>query len=324
LSKLRVGYPDTMDPELLRYFPAEVELVCIPAEPTEPIAIDFWIPPPFSPIAKVWPWLRGVRVAQSQLAGVDGYRAVVGPDVIICDAMGVHSIPTAEWAVTAILASYRSIPLFENIRHSRDWRARKQANEHYRAITHDERPHIPPVLQEELAGKRVLIVGYGSIGKAIEQRLLAFEAETIRIARTARPAEKVYSTSSLKKFLPQVDIVVLIVPLTTETRGLIGAEELALMKQGALLVNAARGGVVQTSALVEALNSGRIRAAVDVTDPEPLPEDHPLWDCPNLLITPHVAASTPEFGRRCVQLAAEQIRRFAAGEPLQNIVTGDY
>jgi len=324
LAKLRVGYPDTMDPELLRYFPAEVELVCIPAEPTEPIAIDFWIPPPFSPIAKVWPWLRGVRVAQSQLAGVDGYRAIVGADVIICDAMGVHSIPTAEWVVSAMMSVYRRIPLFENLRQAHDWRARKQANEHYRAITHDLRPHIPPVLQEELAGKRVMIVGYGSIGKAIEQRLLSFEVETIRIARTARPAEKVYSTASLREFLPQVDAVVLIVPLTAETQGLIGAEELALMKQGALLVNAARGAVVQTAALVDALNAGCIRAAVDVTDPEPIPEDHPLWDCPNLLITPHVAASTPEFGRRCVQLAAEQVRRFAAGELLLNIVTGDY
>lgn len=321
---LRVGYPETLEPELVELFPSGVELVRIPSEPVAPISIDFWIPPAFGAAARIAPWLRDVRVAQSLLAGVDWLRPLVGPDVVICDAQGAHTISTAEWAVTAILASYRYIPFFEQLRESHDWAGRSAATAHYRAMTGDERRHLPAVLQEELAGKRVLIVGYGAIGKAIEQRLLAFEAETIRVARTARPKEKVYSTASLNELIPQADVVLLIVPLTAETLGMIGREQLARMKRGALLVNAARGPVVQTDALVEALHSQRIRAAIDVTDPEPIGEDHPLWDCPNLLLTPHVAGSTPEFGRRSVELAAAQVRRYLAGEPLINIVTGEY
>ena len=120
--------------------------------------------------------------------------------------------------------------------------------------------------------------------------------------------------------LPRADVVVLILPASAETRGLIGSRQLALMRQGALLVNAARGPIVDTDALVEALKSGRIRAALDVTDPEPLPEGHPLWSCPNLLITPHVGASTPQFSPRALRIAAEELKRYMNGEPLQNVV----
>jgi phosphoglycerate dehydrogenase-like enzyme len=120
--------------------------------------------------------------------------------------------------------------------------------------------------------------------------------------------------------LPQAQIVILILPDTPESHGLIGARQLALMPQGALLVNAARGPIVQTDALVEALQSGRIRAALDVMNPEPLPEGHPLWSCPNLLLTPHVAGSSPQFAPRALHIAAEELRRFIAGEPLQNVV----
>jgi len=113
---------------------------------------------------------------------------------------------------------------------------------------------------------------------------------------------------------------VLILPLTPESRGLIGAKQLGLMRQGAVLVNAARGPIVQTDALVDALNAGKIRAALDVTDPEPLPKGHPLWACPNLLITPHVGASSPQFAPRALKTAADELRRFMKGEPLQNVV----
>ncbi|MGA7884782.1 MAG: NAD(P)-dependent oxidoreductase, partial [Acidobacteriaceae bacterium] len=130
--------------------------------------------------------------------------------------------------------------------------------------------------------------------------------------------------TELHALLPTADVVVLIVPSTQETTGMIGAREIAMMKQGALLVNAARGLVVDTPALVSALNAGRIRAAVDVTDPEPLPEEHPLWAAPNLLLTPHMAASTPQFMVRAMQLAADQVGRYLRGEPLENIVTGEY
>jgi len=180
----------------------------------------------------------------------------------------------------------------------------------------------PSVLQEELHGKRVLIVGYGSIGRSIEERLAPFGVDILRVARTAR--DGVESISRLLDLLPFADIIVLIVPLTPETTGMIGHRELAAMKQGALLVNAARGSIVQTDALIAALESRRIRAVVDVTDPEPLPQDHPLWSAPNLFITPHVAASSDQFLPRAIDFVSGQIARYINGEPLLNIVTGDY
>jgi phosphoglycerate dehydrogenase-like enzyme len=124
----------------------------------------------------------------------------------------------------------------------------------------------------------------------------------------------------LENLLPLAHIVILILPHTAESHHLIGARQFALMQQGALLVNAARGPIVDTNALVEALQSGRIRAAIDVTDPEPLPDGHPLWSCPNLLITPHVGGSGPQFAPRAIQIAREELRRYMAGEALHNVV----
>jgi phosphoglycerate dehydrogenase-like enzyme len=173
---------------------------------------------------------------------------------------------------------------------------------------------------EELTGKSVLLVGYGAIGKEIERMLAPFRVEMTRVARSARTAPLVHAVSELDALLPNSDVIVLILPLTEESRGLMGAAQFDRMRQGALVVNAARGPVVQTAALVDALNSGKIRAAVDVTDPEPLPQSHPLWRCPNLLITPHVAASSPEFGPRALQVAAGELRRYMNGEPLHNAV----
>lgn len=147
-----------------------------------------------------------------------------------------------------------------------------------------------------------------------------FHVEMVRVARTARTEPEVHPVSMLDSLLPLAEILVLILPDTPESHGLIGARQLALLPQGALLVNAARGPIVQTDALVEALQSGHIRAALDVTDPEPLPDRHPLWSCPNLLITPHVAGSTPQFAPRAVQTAAAELRRYIAGEPLHNVV----
>ena len=180
----------------------------------------------------------------------------------------------------------------------------------------------PPAIVDELAEATVLIVGYGSIGQAIESRLAPFDCKFLRIARGSRPG--VDSVDRLDALLPQADILVLIVPSTTETRHLIDAGRLRKLKQGALLVNAARGPVVETEALIEALSKKRIRAAVDVTDPEPLPPGHPLWKCPNLLITPHVAGSTAKFLSRAVRLASEQVDRYVRGEPLLNVVRGSY
>lgn len=150
--------------------------------------------------------------------------------------------------------------------------------------------------------------------------LAPFHVDLLRVARSARTEPKVHPVSELDSLLPKAQVVILILPATPESNKLIGARQLALMPQGALLVNAARGPIVDTDALVEALNAGRIRAALDVTDPEPLPEGHPLWSCPNLLITPHVGGSSPQFAPRALGIAADELRRYLAGEPLQNVV----
>jgi phosphoglycerate dehydrogenase-like enzyme len=173
---------------------------------------------------------------------------------------------------------------------------------------------------EELTGKTVLLVGYGSIGKEIERMLEPFYVDIIRVARSARTEPPVHPVTEVDALLPGADVVVMILPLTEESKGLIGPRQFELMRQGALLVNAARGGVVQTDALVDALNAGKIRAAIDVTDPEPLPQEHPLWRCPNLLITPHVGASSPQFGPRSLKIAADELRRYMNREPLKNVV----
>lgn len=147
-----------------------------------------------------------------------------------------------------------------------------------------------------------------------------FHVQIQRVARTARTEPPVHPVAELDKLLPEAEIVILILPLTAESHGLIGARQLSLMQQGALLVNAARGPIVNTDALVEALQAGKIRAALDVTDPEPLPQGHPLWHCPNLLLTPHIGGSSPQFMPRALKTASEELQRYMNGQPLQNVV----
>jgi phosphoglycerate dehydrogenase-like enzyme len=166
------------------------------------------------------------------------------------------------------------------------------------------------------------VVGHGSIGAAIERRLLPFEAEVVKVARTAR--DGVHGWTELPALVPEADVVVLIVPLTDETRGLVDAEFLGRMKEGALLVNVARGAVVVTDDLVAALRSGRVTAAVDVADTEPLPEDSPLWDAPGLLISPHVGGMSSAMWPRAHRLVRDQLHRYAAGEELVNVMSGAY
>jgi phosphoglycerate dehydrogenase-like enzyme len=320
---LKVGVPDTVDSELHGLLPEGIALEIVPKQPDRALDVEFWIAPPFIRHAtQAWPHLRGVRVVQATLAGIDALLRLLPRDVILCDARGVHTIPTAEWAVAVILASYKYLPFYDEVRRGAKWSRRWEAEDRHRALHATDKHFYPPVLVEELHGKQVLIVGYGDIGAAIEARLAPFGVEIMRVARTARPS--VAPIAQLPELLPQADAVVLVVPMTAETTGLIGAREIALMKQGALLVNAARGPVVDTDALLAALHSGRIRAAIDVTDPEPLPDGHPLWSAPNLLLTPHVAGSSPMFMVRAMQLAAAQVGRYLRAEPLQNVVKGDY
>jgi phosphoglycerate dehydrogenase-like enzyme len=318
---LRVGYSANLARELLADFPAGIELIALPRDLDHDVEVEVWIPDPYpTRNAKIVPHLRGVKLVLSMMAGTEWIPAAVGSHVTICNARGAHNISTAEWTISAILAMLKHFPLFLEIQRSGEWKRRFEASKEYENVTGDARPHYPPVMLEELTGKTVLLVGYGSIGKDIEKMLGPFHVDLIRMARKARENPKVHAVAELSALLPKAQVVVLILPSTTESRWLIDAPQFALMRQGTLLVNAARGPVVNTDALVEALDSGRIRAALDVTDPEPLPLEHPLWKCPNLLITPHVGGSSPEFARRSLKVAADELRRYMAGEPLLNVV----
>lgn len=319
---VRVGVDENLSQELLLGFPAEAEIIRIPKGQSAPLDVDFWILPFARKNAEeTFAKLRGVKVVQSLMAGVDWILPWLPKDVTLCDGRGIHDISASEWVLGAILATLKRFPHYRDLQSIGDWRGFALPGESLEQEPGPARGQYR-VLAEDLAGKHVLIVGYGSIGEAIEARLTPFGVTISRIARSARrgtgDTPEVHAIAELPALLPGADVVVLIVPLTAETRGLISSPQLALMRPGALLVNAARGPVVDTAALVDALQQGRIRAALDVTDPEPLPVGHPLWTAPNCLITPHIGGSTPEFIRRGFRFAAEQVHRFARGEPLQN------
>lgn len=318
---LRVAYPSTLSAELLSGFPAEVELIPVSETLDHDVEVEVWIPDPYPTRARrAWPHLRGVRLVISLLAGTEWIPSVVGPHVTICNAHGAHNVATAEWTIAAILAMLKYFPFYLDVQHDGAWKRRFEAPALYAEVTGDTRSIYPPVMLEELTGKSVLLVGYGAIGKEIERMLAPFRVDLIRVARSARTMPPVHAVSELASLLPEAEIVILILPATAESYRLIDAPQLALMRRGALLVNAARGPVVNTDALVDALRAGKIRAALDVTDPEPLPEGHPLWSCPNLLITPHIGASSPQFAPNALRTAADELDRYMHGEPLQNVV----
>jgi len=245
--------------------------------------------------------MPALRVVQTLTAGVDDVLPHLPAGVTACNARGLHDASTAELALTLILASLRNVPAF----------VRDQAAQRWNQAFHDS-----------LADRRVLIVGYGSIGTAIEKRLRPFECEVVRVARTERdaPLGPVRALSELPALLPDADVVVLVVPLTESTRHLADAAFLSRMKDGALLVNVARGAVVDTGALLAELTAGRLRAALDVTDPEPLPPGHPLWSAPGVLISPHVGGPSSAFRPRALRLLREQVGRWVAGAPPRHVV----
>ncbi|WP_214104618.1 2-hydroxyacid dehydrogenase [Acrocarpospora catenulata] len=273
------------------------------AEPSGVEDVDVWVPPliPVPDIPGLVGRMKRLRLIQTVTAGVEPYRPHVPEGAVLCNARGVHDAGTAEWAVGAMIAALRDFPAF-----AADQAAGRWAYRHTGV----------------LADSRVLIVGYGSIGEALERRLAGFEVEVVRVARTPRPG--VHGEAELPELLSHADVVVLLVPATAATAGFVDAAFLARMKDGALLVNAARGTVVDTGALLAELTKGRLRAALDVTDPEPLPPGHPLWSAPGLFLTPHVAGSTPASGRRMIELVGAQLRRFHAGQPLRNVISGVY
>lgn len=247
--------------------------------------------------------LPRLRLIQLRSAGAEAVIPYVPDGVTVCNARGAHDPATSEWVVGVIFAQLRGLPGFVRSQGAGAWK---------------------PGVTRSVAGKHVLIVGYGSIGAAVERRLAGWDVTVERVARRARPrtrtAPEVMGLDELADALPRADVVVLLVPVTEATRGMADAQFLATMKDGALLVNAARGSIVDTGALLAELNAGRITAALDVTDPEPLPDGHPLWRAPGVLITPHIAGLVAGGIDRAHEVVRAQFDRYVRGEPLQHVI----
>jgi phosphoglycerate dehydrogenase-like enzyme len=298
-----VSLPDIPERAHMGDLPANVDLRLVPPEP-EPV-------PDLAEVELIVPFARTreplldllaegggrLRVIQTTSAGVDWLIGRVPEHVMVCNARGVFDAPLGEWVVGAILAMQRGLVQARDAQSRRQWEKIE-----------------PP----ELLGRRVVILGLGSIGSAIADRLRPFGVELIGVGRTAR--DGVRGLAELDEVLGDAEILVNMLPLTGETAGLLDARRLSLLPDGALVVNAGRGRTIETAALVEELQTGRLRAALDVTDPEPLPPDHALWGLPDILITPHIAGDSSGSAIRAFELAGDQVRRFANGEPLINEV----
>jgi phosphoglycerate dehydrogenase-like enzyme len=264
------------------------------ADEVEVVVLPFGVPGPRMDVLAKLPRLRLIQLLS---AGAERAIPFVPPGVTLCNARGAHDPAVAEWVTAVILAQARQLPRFL---------AAQQAG------------HWDSAASRPLDGQTLLVVGYGSIGEAVERMLAPMKVRVERVARTAR--QGVSSIDDLPAMLPNADIVLLLVPVTPETAKMVDGRFLARMKDGALLVNAARGSIVDTDALLAELTSGRLRAALDVTDPEPLPDGHPLWSAPGLLLTPHVAGATTDAVARALAIAKDQLARYAAGEPPCNVV----
>lgn len=291
----------------------DVELVPFNDNANPPASIDqveFLVLPyavPQDTLFARMPEMPKLRVIQGQMAGTDAINALVPEGVTLCNAAGVHDTATAELAVSLALSRGRRLDVYARDQGAGLW---------------------APQWGVGLADARVLIFGYGNIGRAIERRVRGFEPASItRVASRARTDQldgepvELHATSELLDLLRETDVLFIIAPLTTQTRGLINAEALATMPDGAMVVNAGRGPIVDTAALIAECASGRLQAALDVIDPEPVPADHPLRGTPNVLFSPHVGGYSNAFVPRRNALIRAQLERFAAGEPLANVVT---
>ncbi|QAY72400.1 hydroxyacid dehydrogenase [Agromyces protaetiae] len=264
--------------------------------------LDIVVPPYMDASSKLGA-LAGVetRLVQSQSIGFDGVADVLPAGHVYANAASVHETSTAELAVGLAIAAQRGIPDFVRAAERGEW---------------------APARHASIADRRVLLLGYGGVGKAIEDRLLPFEVVLTRVASRARDDERgrIHGIDELPGLLPTAEIVVVVVPLTESTTGLVDAEFLAALPDNALVVNVARGKVADTDAILAEAASGRLRFALDVVDPEPLPAGHPLFALPNVLISPHVGGATSAMMPRMARLVRRQIERMLRGDEPLNVV----
>lgn len=301
-AALRDAY-DSLPPATPAMAPGAVEFVTWDMRSDAPLDTFDIVVPPYMDAASALEQLAGIRtrLVQSQSIGYDGVAAALPPGNVYANASSVHEASTAELAMALMLAEQRGIPRFVRAAERGEW---------------------APARLASLADRRVLIVGYGGVGKAVEARLAGFEVQVTRVASRAREDDglPVHGVDELPALLPHADIVVIGTPLTDATRGLVDDAFLSALPDGALVVNVARGPVVDSDALLKHARSGRLRFALDVTDPEPLPQGHPLFALPNVLISPHVGGATSAMMPRMAGLLRRQIERMLAGEPPLNVV----
>lgn len=307
MSKLVVSLPDPKLQEALGPIDG-VEYVPWQMDGPAPRSVFDIVVPPYLGGNRALQHLEGVTagLVQWQSIGYNGVAKYLGPEQRFANAATVHETSTAELALGLTLAAQREIPRF---------------------VRQGDRAIWEGGTAPSLADRRVLLIGYGGVSKAIDARLAPFEVTATRIARSAReePGPSgdpvvVHGLDALHERLAEAEIVIIAVPLSPETRGMLDASALSALPDGALIVNVARGPVIDTDALVAELQSGRLRAAVDVTDPEPLPAEHPLWSCPNTLISPHVGGDTTAMIPRMARLLRRQIDHLLAGEELENLI----
>jgi phosphoglycerate dehydrogenase-like enzyme len=302
-APLLVSVPGATLRDALGTAPDGVEIVVWNLETPPPAAhIDLVVPPYMGGSARLAALAEvTTRLVQSQSIGYDDVLEALPPGHVFANAATVHETSTAELAVALVLAAQRGIPDFVRAAAEGRW---------------------APARYESLADRRVLLLGYGGVGRAIEARLAPFEVDLVRVASRARDDEAghIHGIDELPALLPNADMVIVGVPLSDETTGLVDDAFLSAMPDGALLVNIARGRVADTGAILAEAASGRLRFALDVTDPEPLPDGHPLFALPNVLITPHVGGASTAMMPRMARLLRQQIERMLRGDEPVNVV----
>ena len=285
--------------------PDGVEVVVWPMDGPAPRDAFDMVVPPYMSMAKVLARLDGVdvRLVQGQSIGYDGVADILPEGLVFANAASVHETSTAELAVGLTIAAQRHLGEFAVDTAAGRW---------------------APLFADSLADRRVMLLGYGGVGKAVAARLAGFEVEITAVASRAREEDgmPVHGVDELPALLPDTDIVILTLPGGDSTRHIVDDEFLSALPDGALIVNVGRGTLVDTEALVDHVRRGRIRTALDVTDPEPLPEDHPLWNLAGVLISPHVGGASSAMRPRIAKLVRTQIQRLAADQPPINVVLG--